>query len=53
MKLFIKILIAVLVVYLLVGLYCATKFALNYNKAENSVPNNFQTFMINVFMWSL
>jgi len=53
MSIYLKILVGAICLYLIVGIFFATRFALRYDPAVTSVPNTVTTFVLNVVMWPL
>lgn len=51
MSIYIKVAAVALCLYLLIGIYHATQFAIDYDPSFNSIPNNITTFVINVLTW--
>ncbi len=51
MKNVIRGLITLIVLYLLIGMFFAIKFYINYDPDKYSVPNGPVTFIINLIIW--
>ncbi len=50
---FLKIALVVVCVYIAIGIFFATKWAITYDPTFTSMPNNAVTFLINVITWPL
>ncbi len=52
-SMYIKIFVGVICLYLILGAFFATRFALRYDPVVTSAPNSVTTFVLNMMLWSL
>ncbi len=51
MSIYLKMLLLIASIYIFIGIVFATKWAITYDPAVNSFPNNPVSFLFNIIFW--